>query len=85
MQKKFDTIAEDIKKQCLAEVAAGMEEITGEPAGVIAAQNIIDIVTENYGPEIYNQALADTKKMFEDKFADLCYEIDSLSQSSSRN
>ncbi|MEO5499177.1 MAG: DUF2164 family protein [Candidatus Saccharimonadales bacterium] len=81
MQKKFDNIPEDIKKRCLSEVSASVEEISGEAVGIIASQEIIDIVTQYYGPEIYNMALEDTKKIVQEKLTDFGYEIDSLTLS----
>ncbi len=81
MEKKFDTIPADIKKRCLTEISSAVEEISGEAVGIIAAQEIIDIVTHYYGPEIYNMALEDTKKLVQEKLTDFEYEIDSLTQS----
>lgn len=82
MLRKFDNIPEEIKRKCVAEVAAQVEEVSGSKVGVIAAQDIIDIVTQNLGPEIYNMALLDTKKLLQEKFSDLEYEVDLLEQKS---
>ena len=80
MKKQFDTISDDVKKRCVAEVAARVEEVSGEPVGVIAAQDIIDIVTLYYGPEIYKAAIEDTKKIVRERLSDVEYEIDGLTQ-----
>lgn len=80
MLKKFDTIPEEVRKKCIAEVITRVEEIESERVGMIAAQDIIDIVVENIGPEIYNTALRDTKKLIQDRLGDLDYEIDGLEQ-----
>ncbi|HXH04829.1 MAG TPA: DUF2164 family protein [Candidatus Nitrosotenuis sp.] len=82
MLKKFDNISNEVKQKCIAEVIARVEEIESTEVGIIAAQDIIDIVTHNLGPEIYNMAVKDTKKLLQERFSDLEYEIDSLEQSS---
>lgn len=81
MLKKFDSIPENIKKKCIDEIITRVEEIESEHVGMIAAQDIIDIVTEHYGPHIYNTALQDSKKLLQDKLSDIEYEIDALEQS----
>lgn len=80
MLKKFDTIPRELNKKCIDEVITRIEEIESERVGEIAAQDIIDIVIENLGPEIYNTALRDAKKLVQDRLADLDYEIDGLEQ-----
>ncbi len=80
MLKKFDNIPKELNKKCVDEVITRIEEIESERVGEIAAQDIIDIVVENLGPEIYNTALRDTKKLVRDRLDDLDYEIDGLEQ-----
>lgn len=80
MLNKFDNIPEEVKRKCVAEVITRVEEMSGSEVGIIAAQDIIDIVTQNLGPEIYNMALHDTKKLLQSKLADLEYEVDALKQ-----
>lgn len=80
MKKQFDVISDDVKKRCAAEISARVEEISGEPVGVIAAQDIVDIVTLHYGPEIYKAALEDAKKIVQERLSDVEYEIDGLMQ-----
>ena len=80
MLKKFDNIPREINKKCIDEVIARVEEIESERVGEIAAQDIIDIVVENYGPHIYNTAMKEVKSLVQDKFSDIEYEIDSLEQ-----
>ena len=81
MLKKFNNIPKELNKKCIDEVITRVEEIESEIVGEIAAQDIIDIVIENMGPEIYNMALRDTKKLVQDRLSDLEYEIDGLEQS----
>ena len=80
MKRKFDSVSKEIEKKCAAEVIARIEEIEGAGVGVIAAQDIIDIVTQNLGPEIYNMGLKDAKKLIKERCMDLETEIESLEQ-----
>lgn len=64
----------------MAEVITRVQEIDGSEVGVIAAQDIIDIVTQNITPEIYNMGLRDAKKLLNERFSDLETEIDLLEQ-----
>ena len=81
MHRKFSDIPKELNDKCIAEVIARVEEIDSENVGVIAAQDIIDIVIQNLGPEIYNTALHDAKKLLSEKMSDIEFEIDQLEQS----
>lgn len=80
MNRKWDIKNEVIQKKCIDEVITRIQEIDGEPVGMFAAQDIIDIVTANCGPEIYNSGLKDAKKLIQDRFHDLEVDIDLLEQ-----
>ncbi len=80
MNRKFDGGSEEVKRKCVAEVIARVEEIDGDEVGIIAAQDIIDIVTQNLGPEIYNMGLHDAKKLLQERFADIEMGVDLLEQ-----
>ncbi len=81
MKRKWDIENETIQKKCINEVITRVEEIESSKVGVIAAQDIIDIVTENLGPEIYNFGIQDAKKLFQKKLQDIDVDIDMLEQS----
>jgi len=78
MKRKWDITDEAVRKKCLDEVIARVEEIDGDSVGIIAAQDIVDIVTDNFGPEIYNNGVRDAKKLVQEKQHDLEVEIDLL-------
>lgn len=82
MIRKWDTDNEQLSRKCLNEVIARVQDIDDpERVGIIAAQDIVDIVLQNYGPEIYNKALADAGKMLGEKLQDIEYGLDELKQS----
>lgn len=81
MGKKFEIESKDLERKCIDEVIARIDELDGETPGIIAAQDIIDIVTETLGPAIYNQGVRDAKKKLQERIADLEVDIDLLEQS----
>lgn len=80
MKRKWDSGDEKLQRKCVDEVIARIDEIGESSAGVIAAQDIIDIVTENLAPEIYNKGIRDAKKLITDKLTDIEIDIDTLEQ-----
>ncbi len=80
MIRKWDTTNKEIQQKCIDEIITRVEEIGDGQVGVIAAQDIIDIVTENLGPEIYNLGVKDAKKAVTERFHDLEVDIDLLEQ-----
>lgn len=81
MDRKLSTNNKETQQKCLNEVISRIQDIDDSSmVGVIAAQEVIDIVIENLGPEIYNKAIIDTDKLFQDKLEDLRYEIEELKQ-----
>ena len=82
MKRKFDSVSKETEKKCINEIITRIEEIEGGDVGIIAAQDIIEIVTQNLGPEIYNNGLNDAKKLMQGKFTDLETDISLLEQSS---
>lgn len=82
MIRKWDVDNKALNKKCIDEVVARVQDIDDpETVGVIAAQDILDIVLENIGPEIYNKAINDATKFFSDRFQEIEYTADDLKQS----
>lgn len=50
------------EKKCYDQIITRIDELDGEPAGVIAAQDIVQIVFDTLAYEIYNQALEDVRR-----------------------
>lgn len=76
--RKWDLASKEIQDKCVNEVITRIEEIGDDQVGFVAAQDIIDIVTENLAPEIYNKAIVDSKKLLEDRMNDMEAELDLL-------
>lgn len=82
MKRKWNTADTKIQRKCIDEVIARIEEMDDSMVGAIAAQDIIDIVTENLGPEIYNMGIRDSKKLIQGKLQDIEVDLDMLEQNS---
>lgn len=84
MLRKWDTENKELQHKLQNEIITQLQEIDDTSSvGIIAAQDIIDIVTEHVGPEIYNKGVIDAKKMIVDKLADLEIELSTLEQETS--
>jgi uncharacterized protein (DUF2164 family) len=76
--RKWDTENKELNDQCVAEVITRVDELDGESMGMIAAQDIIDIVMSHYGPEVYNKAVRDIKTTLDNRFDDTLTDVDMM-------
>ncbi|QQS18183.1 DUF2164 family protein [Candidatus Saccharibacteria bacterium] len=81
MKRKWDVGSEEQHRKCVEEILTRLQEQGMAEFGIIAAGDIISIVLQNYGPDIYNLALADARKLIETKLADISTDLDVLVQS----
>ena len=81
MLRKWDIDNNDLNKKCIDEVIARIQDIDDpEQAGVIVAQDLIDIVMENYAPHIYNRGVASALRVVSEKTQDLEFELEELKE-----
>ena len=78
MIRKWDITNEQSKRQCLDELLARIDEQEDSEFGVIAAQEMIDIVSKHLCPQIHNATLDEAKKSVHSKLADLEIDLDVL-------
>ena len=78
MIRKWDITDEQAKKRCIDEVLTRIDEQGDAEFGMIAVQEIIDIVAAHLGPQVHNAALEDAKKSIQAKLADLEVDLDVL-------
>lgn len=78
MIRKWNIEDEQAKKRCVDELLTRIDEQEGSPFGMIAAQDIIDIVANHVGPNAYNSGIEDAKKTLRSKLGDLEVELDIL-------
>jgi len=78
MLRKWDITDEQTKRKCVDEVLTRIEEQDGSEFGMIAAQEIIDIVAVHLGPAIHNAAVDEAKNAVQTKLSDLEVDLDIL-------
>jgi uncharacterized protein (DUF2164 family) len=78
MKRKWDVSSKEVRKKCLDEIIARINEQQGLDFGILAAEEIMNIVTQNTGPDIYNLAIKDAMKLLQDRFSDVETELDLL-------
>ncbi|HXR49999.1 MAG TPA: DUF2164 family protein [Verrucomicrobiae bacterium] len=78
MIRKWDLTDEQVKRQCVDEIIARIDEQGDAAFGKIAAQDIIDIVASHLGPQVFNDTIDEIKKTVEKKLADLEVDLDVL-------
>lgn len=81
LNRKWDVEDTELNKKCIEEVITRVQELeNSDEVGIIAAQDIIDIVTENLAPVFYNQGVEDAHKTVQDKIQDIEVDLDVLKQ-----
>ena len=78
MKEQFSLLSEEQKRKVINDIIAYFQDERGEEVGVIAAENLLDALSENLCKPIYNKGIYDATKLVEEKFSDLKMELDSL-------
>lgn len=82
MKRKWDVASEEAQRKCIDEIISRVEEFDSTEIGVIAAQDLIDIVTANFAPDIYNAGVKDAQKVIQKKLQDIEVDLELLEQTS---
>lgn len=82
MKRKWDVSSKETRQKCVNEVLARIKEQDDAEFGILAAEEIIDIILQNVGPDIYNLAIRDSKKLVQDRLIDIDVELDLLKNTS---
>jgi uncharacterized protein (DUF2164 family) len=64
-------ISDDARKQAIASTRRYFAENLDEEIGELKATLVLDYFLAELGPTIYNQAIADARRYFEERAADL--------------
>ena len=65
------TLSDKSREQAIASLRRYVEENLDEKIGDLKAALLLDYILEEHGPAIYNQAIADAQRFFEERSADL--------------
>ena len=69
-------LPDDVRKRAIASIRRYLTENLDEEIGDLKAALFLDYILAEFGPTIYNQAIADARAFFEERVADLagtCY------------
>jgi uncharacterized protein (DUF2164 family) len=80
MKRKWDVSSKEVRKKCIDEILTRIDEQKGAEFGILAAEELVDIVAQNIGPDIYNTAIKDATKLLQERFADIETGLDLLEQ-----
>ena len=61
----------DTRSRMVASIQRFLQEETGEEVGALKAGRTLDFFLEELAPSVYNQAIADAQRYFQDRAADL--------------
>lgn len=78
MYKQWDIKDAELNRKCINEVIRRIQEIEGDEVGMIAAQDIINIIKENLAPVFYNKGIEDARKVVQSKIQDIDIDLDIL-------
>lgn len=82
MLRQWNIDDKELDKKCIDEIITRVQDIDNpETVGMIAAQELIDIVLENYGARIYDSALDAATKQVNEKMLDIEYSLQEMKQS----
>lgn len=72
-------LQQDTEKQLLDSIKRFFAEELEEDIGDLKAMRVLEFFTAEIGPSVYNQAIADAQKFFQDKTSDMggaLYEVE---------
>jgi uncharacterized protein (DUF2164 family) len=73
------TLKDDVRRQALASIRRYFEEKLDMDVGELQARLMLDFFLEELAPSVYNEAVKDAQRYFQDHVADLeasCYEME---------
>jgi uncharacterized protein (DUF2164 family) len=78
LKRKLDLTSKATKQKCIDEIIYRVNEAVDDEIGMITAEEVLELVTENIASEIYDQAVEDVKKLLAERQMDINIEIDLL-------
>jgi len=69
-------LPKEVEKQLITSIKRFFEENMEEEIGELKARLVLDYCVREIGPTVYNQAVSDARRYFQDKLSDLdgvCY------------
>ncbi len=77
-KRQWDKLTEERRQQSINEIITFFKESRDETIGVIAAEDVLDFFLQTVAKDIYNKGIDDSKKLLNDRLADLQVDLDTL-------
>lgn len=74
----WDVLSDKRREEAIASVIRYFECERDEKIGMFVAEEIVELVQEHVVWDAYNLGVADSKKLIEDKFADINFDLELL-------
>ncbi len=81
IKRKWDVSSNEVKKTCIEAIIGHYRETFDQEIGIIAAEEVLDIIAQHIGPDLYNKGVKDSKKKLQERIADLEVDLDLLENS----
>ncbi|MCG8475935.1 MAG: DUF2164 domain-containing protein [Cytophagales bacterium] len=78
IKRRWDRLSDEEKKAAKEELIDFFENERGEKIGLIAAEEFLNFFLQSIGSKLYNMGVDDAKKVFENRFEELRYDLDDL-------
>ena len=78
VRRGWDMLTEEDRDRVIKEIIGYFLDERGETIGVIAAEDILDFLLQSAGPDIYNKAIEDAKKVLKAQLESWDVEFDLL-------
>jgi uncharacterized protein (DUF2164 family) len=80
MKQALSLLTPEQKRKVIDSLIAYFLDERGEEIGVIAAEDLLDMLLESLGKPVYSKAVSDVMELVEAKFADLQIDASALTE-----
>lgn len=71
-------LTDERRQKCIKDIIAFFKDERDTTIGILAAESVLDFFLETIAEDIYNKAIADSKKLLKQKIEDLEVDLDLL-------
>lgn len=79
VNRKGDKITDERRRELIQEIVSFFNNERDEKIGVLAAEQVLNFFLEKAGPDLYNKGISDAKLAMDQRFDELRYDLDDLS------
>lgn len=80
IKRKWDLSSDETKRTCIDKIIHTLDETLDEQIGVLTAEELLDVITEVIGPDLYAKGVTDAKQLVDNKLGDLAIDLEVLKQ-----